>query len=71
MAAIAGFIGWLFSAFMGIGLSYLHSSILIGIVFLVGFYLVFVMLKIVTKVMIFALTLGFIGLFLGVAAGII
>ena len=64
-------IAWLFSGFGGLGLSYLQSSVLIGIVFLAGFYATFVLLKIVTKFMIFALTIGFIGLFLGALVGII
>lgn len=71
LSAGVGLIYWLLSLFMGLGLTYLQSSILIGICFLVGFYLTFVLLKIVTKMMIFALTFGFIAVFFSAAVGFI
>lgn len=71
MAAIGGFIAFLFSVFIALGLSHLHSSFLVGIVFLTGFYVLFMLLKVVTKLMIFVLTLGFVGLVLVAAVGFI
>ena len=68
---VMGGIAWLFLVFQGIGLTYLQSSILIGILFMIGFYVVFVLLKVVTKIMILLLTIGFITVFLGALVGVI
>ncbi len=71
ISAISGFVAFMFSLFQGIGLTYLQSSILIGITFLIGFYTLFMLLKLVTKIMIFVLTFAFIGIVLGAVFGII
>lgn len=71
ISAISGFVAFLFAIFHGFGLTYLQSSILVGITFLIGFYIVFVLLKTITKIMIFVLTFAFIGIVLGAVFGII